>query len=334
MSQIRDRISVQPTEVSIDEDPLPTEPTPAFRDKNVTVYAFPIQSSAPFDPTPEDTIITAATTPKITIAAPSEVSKRPVGSSPSPGLKRKRSPSPPLSPPPLELPPNASPGLTDLLKSPSFSPCSLEQPYADEYRRLIVQGIFARAPEMCQTDLDYVWQDKQPRQQKKGKKAEGRPQKKSKLSATSDPRPSGQPGLKPAARPGPSHLPATPLHNAEPAGQSPPPLADAEPIRPPRPPRPQRLPGFHRLLPAPAPGIRRSTATLGYMLVGPRVRGKFDGAKAEALGLPHGPVRARLAAGQAVVCEVNDGDGGKVTREVQPDELVGESEKPVVSLFS
>ena len=72
-------------------------------------------------------------------------------------------------------------------------------------------------------------------------------------------------------------------------------------------------------------------ATTGYLLVGPSVRGRFDAAKAQALGIPRGPVRARLTKGETVTFEVDDGKGGKVQRTVQPEECVGPSKSPQVS---
>ena len=71
--------------------------------------------------------------------------------------------------------------------------------------------------------------------------------------------------------------------------------------------------------------------TLAYLLVGPSVRGKFDVKKAEALGLPRGPIRSRLAAGETVSFEVDDGQGGKTMRSVRPEECVGPSEMAQVS---
>ncbi len=73
-----------------------------------------------------------------------------------------------------------------------------------------------------------------------------------------------------------------------------------------------------------------SLPTLGYLLVGPSVRGRFDAAKAEQLGIPRGPLRARLTKGETVTFEVDDGSGGKIQRTVRPDECVGPSESPQV----
>ncbi|KAI0330270.1 hypothetical protein GY45DRAFT_1354004 [Cubamyces sp. BRFM 1775] len=66
--------------------------------------------------------------------------------------------------------------------------------------------------------------------------------------------------------------------------------------------------------------------TLAYVLVGPSVRGKFDAKKAEALGVPRGPIRKRLTSGETVTFEVDDGQGGKIMRSVRPEDCVGPSE--------
>ena len=71
-------------------------------------------------------------------------------------------------------------------------------------------------------------------------------------------------------------------------------------------------------------------SSLGYLVVGPRVRGKFDVKKAEELGVPRGPIRARLTRGETVTFEVDDGQGGKVEKSVKSEECVGPSEMPQV----
>ncbi|TBU28507.1 hypothetical protein BD311DRAFT_722416 [Dichomitus squalens] len=68
--------------------------------------------------------------------------------------------------------------------------------------------------------------------------------------------------------------------------------------------------------------------TLGYLLVGPTVRGKFDAKRAEELGIPRGPIRGRLIKGETITFEVDDGQGGKLQRTVRPEDCVGPSESP------
>ncbi|KAG1876634.1 hypothetical protein DFJ58DRAFT_865981 [Suillus subalutaceus] len=70
-------------------------------------------------------------------------------------------------------------------------------------------------------------------------------------------------------------------------------------------------------------------ATLAYAVVGPRVRGKFDVKRAEALGLKAGPLRARVARGETVLVVGKDG----VERSVGPSDVVGASEDPGVVLI-
>ncbi|OSX63293.1 hypothetical protein POSPLADRAFT_1045665 [Postia placenta MAD-698-R-SB12] len=73
-------------------------------------------------------------------------------------------------------------------------------------------------------------------------------------------------------------------------------------------------------------------ATLCYIVVGPRVRGKFDAARANALGV-QGKLRALLTQGQSVSFMVDDGTGNMVERTVMPEEVVGPSEQPHVTMI-
>jgi ribonuclease Z len=70
------------------------------------------------------------------------------------------------------------------------------------------------------------------------------------------------------------------------------------------------------------PARDRST---GYIVVGPRVRGKFDAKRAQELGLV-GPLRGRVARGETVTFTVDDGTGVKVQRTVRPEDCLGEPE--------
>ncbi|KZT20914.1 hypothetical protein NEOLEDRAFT_1172230 [Neolentinus lepideus HHB14362 ss-1] len=73
--------------------------------------------------------------------------------------------------------------------------------------------------------------------------------------------------------------------------------------------------------------------TLSYLLVGPRVRGKFNAARAEELGLGPGPGRARLARGETVTITVTLPDGTKEERVIRPEDCVGETEQVGVVLI-
>ena len=85
------------------------------------------------------------------------------------------------------------------------------------------------------------------------------------------------------------------------------------------------------LIGSPDPNLR---PTIAYAIVGPRIRGKFDGKKAVNLGLPPGPLRARLVKGECVTVQVKDGNGNVVDREIKPEDCIGESVTPAVSQVS
>ena len=89
--------------------------------------------------------------------------------------------------------------------------------------------------------------------------------------------------------------------------------------------RARRLPSFSH--------DPRGTPTLCYVLIGPTGRGKFDVKKAEALGVPRGPVRGQLTKGVTVTFTVDDGHGNKVERTVKPEDVVGPPETPRVKVL-
>jgi ribonuclease Z len=110
----------------------------------------------------------------------------------------------------------------------------------------------------------------------------------------------------------------------------------ASPVRRRRTPLPtgffEQLPKFNRYV---APGHVKpasTSPTLAYVIVGPRVRGKFDAKKATELGV-FGYLRAKLTAGETVTFNVKVGDE-VVSRTVHPEDLIGESESPGVSNFT
>ncbi|KAH0834911.1 beta-lactamase-like protein [Lanmaoa asiatica] len=73
--------------------------------------------------------------------------------------------------------------------------------------------------------------------------------------------------------------------------------------------------------------------TVAYAIVGPRIRGKFNGRKAINLGLPPGPLRARLVKGESVIVQAKDSSGNVVDREIKPEDCIGESVTPAVVLL-
>jgi hypothetical protein len=72
----------------------------------------------------------------------------------------------------------------------------------------------------------------------------------------------------------------------------------------------------------PLPRLIRELCALSYAVVGALGRGKFDAAKAEALGLKHGPLRGRLAKGETIVTA----EGKTIT----PDMVLGPAPRPDV----
>ena len=73
--------------------------------------------------------------------------------------------------------------------------------------------------------------------------------------------------------------------------------------------------------------------TMCYLIVGPRYRGKFDAERAKALGIPKGRIRASLAKGEAITFKV-EVNGEKVSRTIQPEEVIGKEDPPsVCALF-
>ena len=98
-------------------------------------------------------------------------------------------------------------------------------------------------------------------------------------------------------------------------------------------------PGLRRPLPSPERSLVGSPETwlrptVAYAIQGPRVRGKFDAQKAEALGLKHGPLRAVLTRGQSVTIKIDDGHGNVVDREIKPADCIAEGSLPGVSVHS
>lgn len=237
------------------------EPSPVFKDENLTVYSIPLYPSAD-DAMGED--------------------------SPARNLKRKRSPSPPTS---LKRPSAPAPGSDQIAEStspvapalaaradaPDFTPAALTGTDAQEWRRLMLQEMF---PMQAHPAADPTLSTKEKRQARKAlMESDEPPPPRSKVVS----------GEKKYAR-----LPQLGLAN----GSGP-----------------------------------RSLPTLAYLCVGPVVRGKFDARKAQELGLPKGPIRARLTKGETVTFEVDDGNGGKVQKTVRPEDCVGPSEMPQVCLF-
>ncbi|KAI9511638.1 hypothetical protein F5148DRAFT_993525 [Russula earlei] len=188
-----------------------------------------------------------------------------------------------------------SPLLDRCLDDSEFDPATLEGDEADAWRRLIVEHMFTwvEPPPKPQ-------QLPKPSSSKKGKPGQNSADLKTSKTQVDTDRTS---------------LPQVP-HWAEDLAKS-----QGKPLR--RGIKGPNPAGLLKLLPSFVPPVRnRSTA---YIVVGPRVRGKFNTKRAEELGL-YGPLRGRVARGETVTFTVADGAGGNVQRTVKPEDCVGEHE--------
>ncbi len=294
-SVIRDTLSLKVAEVPDFKSEPRIEATPVFADDNITVYSIPIV------PTPRrgGDVPTATGDPPVT----SET-----------WLKRKREPSPelPSKRPSLHSPLPATSGSTIPLASsqllgrflddPGFDPTLLAGSEADAWRRLIIEYMF-------------TWTEPPPK-----------------------PRPPRVPGRK-----GKRDVDSTEASNVAHLSSE----ADVTSLpqsshcvedttncqdKPQRRGRRGASPaGLMRLLPA-FTKWTQDTST-AYIVVGPRVRGKFDANRAEKLGL-FGHLRGKVARGESVTFTVDDGAGGTFQRTVKPEDCVGEHESMKVRSLS
>jgi ribonuclease Z len=263
------------------------EAEPVFSDDTITVYSIPI------------------------VPMPHHRGEEPADSEASPNmsenvLKRKRESSPELPmkrpflgsiEPVSDGPPTSStntPLLGRFLADPNFDPVTLEGDEADAWRQLIVEHIFTR------TELP-------PKPQlppnKKGKREEN----------------AGYTGTEtPETCPSQASLTSLPQvpHWAEGATKDREKLSwrgfrEANPA------------GLLKPLPSFTPHVRDGSTA--YIVVGPRVRGKFDAKRAEELGL-FGALRGKVTRGETVTFTVDDGTGVKVQRTVRPEDCLAEPE--------
>ncbi|KAK1230906.1 hypothetical protein PQX77_005984 [Marasmius sp. AFHP31] len=91
--------------------------------------------------------------------------------------------------------------------------------------------------------------------------------------------------------------------------------------------------GFHSQLPE----FTQKPVGASYIVVGPRVRGKFNVERAKELGVPKGDLRSQLTQGKTITFTVQVDDGvdekgnaktKEVTRTVKPEEIIGRSDPP------
>jgi ribonuclease Z len=266
------------------------EAEPVFSDDIVTVYSIPI------------------------VPVPHHRGEEPADSEVSPdmsenALKRKRESSPELPmkrsflgstvpvPDGPSTPSTSTPLLDRFLADPNFDPFTLEGDEADAWRHLIIERMFTRS------ELPPNPQVPPKHSNKKGKREKN----------------AGDTGTEtPEAGPSQASLTSVPqvphwvdgatMGQEKPSGRGPKEANPAAALKP--------LPSF-------TPPVRDGSTA--YIVVGPRVRGKFDVKRAEELGL-FGPLRGRVTRGETVTLTVDDGTGVKVQRTVRPEDCLGEPE--------
>jgi ribonuclease Z len=229
---------------------------------------------------------------------------------PSGSLKRKRSSSP-ATPSKRFGPDGSSPLLHDLMRAETFKPQELEGVLAQDWRRELVRVAFSgeNSPQSLKKEK------KKHQLESSAALGEGRQPRHLQEKAESEPKEQRVEDASHALSTDNSGAGSSTLFK-----------------------RVQGILGFDRRLPPlvhrlPQSRFPDDATILVYVVVGPRVRGKFDVEKANALGLPRGPLYGRLARGETVSFMVDDGNGGKVERVVRPDDCIGKSERRGVSLF-
>ena len=266
------------------------EAEPVFSDNILTVYSIPI------------------------VPMPHHRGEGPADSEASPdmsenGLKRKResSPEPPMKrsclgstvpvPDGSSTPSTGTQLLDRFLADPEFDPVTLEGDEADTWRQLIIERMFTR------TELPSKPQLPPKHTNIKGKREEN-------VGDTETETPGACP-----SRASLTSVPQVPHWvEGETKGQEKPSRRGPKEANPTAPLKP--LPPF-------TPPVR--DVSTAYIVVGPRVRGKFDAKRAEELGL-FGPMRGKVARGETVTFTVDDGTGVKVQRTVRPEDCLGEPE--------
>lgn len=95
--------------------------------------------------------------------------------------------------------------------------------------------------------------------------------------------------------------------------------------------RPRVPHGFYEQLPdlASESANPAERSTLAYIVVGPRVRGRFDVEKANVLGVV-GKMRSQLTNGHSVTVTFTNENGEQEERIVRPEDVIGPSEPPGV----
>lgn len=303
--------SVNPIEVSVAGtlSASPPAPNAVYKDENVTIYALPVL--------PEESMRMNSPSSDSGPASAAAVES-------TPG-KRKRSPSPslPSKRPNHEHEPRGSStnhtqiasdalSMVELSKTPGFDPGLLQGQTAHKWREFIVQNVFIQAKPTANDKAAQKTSDTRETgaaSKGKGKKNGSHP----KLAQAVDAMPT--PVESSSLEQGPGNAPSQIL----------------------APYRATYINGFNDQLPRfslpqrPCSNTPETKPTLAYVVVGPRVRGKFDVTKAKALHVPNGVQRRDLTLGKTIMFKVQDGAGGMVERTVRPEEVIGASESPSVS---
>lgn len=271
-----------------------------YRDELVTVYCVPVY------PTPTKPVEQLG--PSTSLSAQTTSTKRGRSASPRSSSKRQRTDDS------TDLASSLTKS-TDTFKSRSLiqrmldsaiSPTSLRGEEAQEWRRLLIQFMFSF---------------KSPSKPAESEENKNKPQVQ-KVADSNNIEDVGPSSSKAVAQLDPALALDEPDGSNEPKVASP----NVDPMR------------YLRQAPLPpllddSTGTPYSPSNLCYVLVGPRVRGKFDAKKAAALGVGNGPLRGQLAKGNTITIEVDDGKGGRMMRTVKPEDCVGPSESPQVCFF-
>ncbi|KAH9940691.1 hypothetical protein B0H21DRAFT_572283 [Amylocystis lapponica] len=301
----RDGLAVNPTEVaSMSEAPIPAEPTPVYKDDNVTVYAIPLypeseshRPSATSASDPDADANLAEGSKRKRSPSPASSSKRPertFQSSINAEGKSAGSSSPRAEP--MSAP---EPTFLQRIRQNQFVPASLRGAESQKWRRLVVGNMFPYQPPPPLPKVPKAPQQKKDKKQKKVQDAG--------TSVVPSPQ---QPPLPPP------RVQSTLRYN------------DAQRNRE------RRLPPFsYALDDMDTHSAPTRKPTLSYVVFGPRVRGKFDAGKADALGLAPGPLRGRLIKGETVTFMAQDGDGNTVERTVRPEDCVGPEENSQIMML-
>jgi ribonuclease Z len=283
---LRDTLGLKVTEISdFDKTEPRVEAEPVFSDDLITVYSIPI---VPMPHHRGEEFADSEASPNMS----ENVLKRKRESSPELPMKRSFLGSTVPVPDEPSIPSTSTPLLDRFLADPDFDPVTLEGDEADAWRQLIIGHIFTRA------ELPGKPQLPPKRTNKKGKLEEN----------------AGDTGTEtPEACPSEASLASLPQvpHWVEGVtkGQG----------------KASRLGPAALLKPLPSFTPPMRDGSTAYIVVGPRVRGKFDVKRATELGL-FGPLRGRVARGETVTFTVDDGTGVKVQRTVRPEDCLGEPE--------